>query len=95
MPRDMMLKCEQKKPFMVEGQRVERWAEVNVLDIPKYSRPKVRCIHCNGAVRIHRQHAPKGPQDHVEHRKHQDSAGCKGGVYFVPPHRRSLYPIDE
>ena len=93
MPHDLMTQCEQKKLFIVDGKEVARWTSTPVSKLFGATSPNIRCIHCNGAVRVHKQQVDHGPQDHVEHRSRQDSEHCKGGSYFKGVHRRSTAPV--
>ena len=93
MPHDLMFQCEQKKPYLVDNKRVERWVEVAVSKLAGAAPDKVRCTHCHGAVRIHKRQVEHGPQDHVEHRSRGDSEHCKGGAYFKGEHRLSTQPV--
>lgn len=93
MPHDLMLRCEARREYLVNGKHEWRWKEVAVAETADAAASDVRCMHCHGAVRIHRQKVPDGPQDHVEHRSRQDSQGCKGGIYFDGTHRTSGAPV--
>ena len=88
-----MTQCEQKKLFMVDGKKKWKWARVDVAKIgSKYE--AIRCVHCHGAVRIHKQKVDHGAKDHVEHLSHQDSMYCVGGHYYEGGDTRmSLQPI--
>lgn len=89
-----MYECEVKKLFRWEGQNHWEWKVVPVSSIG--STPKaggIRCKHCHGAVRVHRQQVKHGPADHVEHLRHQDSVNCQGGHHFAGTHRMSDDPI--
>lgn len=93
MPRDMMLKCERKARFMDNNEKVWKWVEVDVADLPSGEQPAIRCIHCNGRVRVHKQNVAHGPKDHVEHTTRQDSENCRGGHYFKSEHKMSLQSV--
>jgi len=89
-----MYQCEVKRPFkMKNGTKQLRWVVRDVAGLPSGSHPDIRCMHCHGAVRVHRQQAEDGPADHVEHLSHQDSVGCQGGHFFAGTHRLSLNPV--
>lgn len=97
MSKEKMYECEQKKPFMVieePGKRVNKWTVVKVSDISADPKPEIRCMHCHGPVKLHKQKVPHGPMDHVEHKERQDSEGCKGGFYFQGTHKMSEHPIE-
>ena len=95
MPHDLMVRCEHRRKFKIEGAYEWRWKEVAVSEIVGTALPAdVRCLHCHGAVRLHRQQVEHGPQDHAEHRSHQDSEGCPGGHYFLGTHRMSSQPVE-
>lgn len=93
MPHDMMLRCERKALFKVDSEKVWKWVEVEVSALPSGEQPNIRCIHCHGRVRVHKQNVENGPQDHVEHLSRQDSENCRGGHYFRGVHRMSLQPV--
>jgi hypothetical protein len=94
MPYDMMLTCEKRTLYKIGGVYEKRWKEVSVVDAAGTAAGDLRCVHCGGEVRLHHRKATTGPQDHAEHRRRQDSEGCKGGHYFKGEHRRSASPIE-
>ncbi len=94
MPQDQMLQCEQKKLFVVNGRKELRWAVTEVTKLTNTEPSQIRCMHCHGAVQVHRQRVNHGPRDHVEHRSRQDSEHCRGGSYFNGIHRISLAAIE-
>ncbi len=94
MAHDQMFECEQKKQFMVGENRVWKWVRVSVSSVVGTAYEAVRCLHCHGEVRVHKQKVDHGPQDHVEHRSKQDSEGCKGGMYFKGVERLSTQPVE-
>lgn len=91
---NLMTRCERKKLFLRDGVKVREWAEVAVSSLPSGEQPDIRCLHCHGRVRVHRQKVEHGPADHVEHLAHQDSENCKGGHYFNGVHKMSLNPVE-
>jgi hypothetical protein len=94
MSYDLMTICDQKKQFKVGEAYEWRWTPVNVSEIVGLPNPRIRCAHCRGAVRLHRQHVEHGPRDHVEHRSRHDSEHCRGGHYFQGDHRLSSRPLE-
>ena len=91
---DVMKRCQQRKQFKKQDGEYEwKWMEVAVSDALGADTGDIRCTHCHGAVRLHRQLVSHGPEDHVEHRSHQDSEHCKGGFHFKGEHRLSLEPV--
>lgn len=94
MPHDLSTKCEQKKQFAVGEGREWRWVEVDVSKAIGAPRHAIRCLHCHGAVRIHKQQVANGPQDHVEHLSRQDSEHCRAGSYFQGTHKLSSQPVE-
>ena len=92
MPHDLMTQCEHWKQYKVGASYEWRWKEVAVSEIVGIPSAKVRCVHCHGAVRLHKQVAD-GSQDHVEHRSKQDSEGCPGGHHFLGEPRMSSKPV--
>ena len=95
MPHDLMKQCEKKKQFLRDGQKVWEWVFVPVSGLVSGTGRDIRCMHCHGAVRVHKQQVDHGPVDHVEHRSQQDSENCKGGVHFKGVHRLSTHPIQQ
>lgn len=93
MPHDLMLRCKQRRQYIVGDQREWRWKEVPVAEVAGTSSEDIRCMHCHGLVRVHRQQVAHGPQDHVEHRSRDDSKGCRAGVHFQGQHRMSAKPV--
>ena len=90
----LMVWCQQKKNRKVDGKKFLDWFDAYVKDVPKESKPAVRCKYCHGAVRIHRQLVEHGPADHVEHLSRQDSERCQGGIHFLGTHQLSLNPVE-
>lgn len=90
---DLMAQCEKKTLFKIDGENIWKWKIVDVSDLQTGERPDIRCMHCHGQVRVHKQQVNHGPQDHVEHRARQDSENCIGGHYFKGTHRESSNPV--
>jgi len=89
-----MYECEVKKPFQREGRKVFEWVERPVSSLGSGPiKGGIRCKHCHGAVRVHKQQVGHGPADHVEHLSHADSVNCLGGHYFCGTHRLSDDPV--
>jgi len=94
MAHELMTNCEQKKQFMLSSKKEWLWVKIPV-SLVGASYEAIRCMHCHGAVRIHRQSEDHGPEDHVEHRLRQDSENCEGGsIYVEGIHRLSLQPVE-
>jgi len=94
MPHDLMTTCEQKKQFRLTSKKEWLWVKIPV-SLVGTSYEAIRCMHCHGAVRINRQSADHGPEDHVEHLSRQDSENCHGGrIYVQGKHRLSLRPVE-
>lgn len=93
MPDDLMLRCQQRREYRVDDGTEWRWKEVPVAEAIGAAPNDIRCAHCHGAVRIHQQQVPHGPQSHVEHRLRSDSEACRGGIYFQGEHRLSQQPV--
>lgn len=89
---DCMTRCEIKRLFLVDGKKEYRWTEVKISDIT--GRPKARCSHCKGAVRLHFKKQIHGTEDLCEHMVHQDSVNCRAGHYFKGEHRESHAPVE-
>ena len=94
MPHDLMNNCEAKKLFLRNDKKVREWTVTPVSDLVSGSSADIRCMHCHGAVKVHRQQVSHGPTDHAEHRSKQDSKGCKGGIYFEGVHQMSQNPVE-
>lgn len=94
MPDDMY-ECEVKKLFKLNGVNTWQWKAVPVTSLG--GTPKdggIRCRHCHGRVRVHKQGVAHGPADHVEHLRRADSESCLGGHYFMGTHRSSDDPVE-
>ena len=87
MANNLMNRCESR------GGNNGDWTIAMASDLESGTTPNIRCLHCHGAVRVHRRHGPHGPTDHVEHLSRQDSNGCLGGHHFDGEHRMSLVPV--
>ena len=88
---DHMYDCDARVLFVANGAKVWRWeSAVTAIGDDR----DVRCTHCHGAVRIHRQQVAHGPADHVEHLRRVDSEHCRGGHHFKGEHRRSEQPVE-
>lgn len=94
MPDDLMTRCEIRTQYRVDGANEWRWKEVPVAEAIGPGGSSIRCLHCHGAVRVHRQKVEHGPQDHVEHLSRLDSESCRGGHYFKGEHRQSSQPVE-
>jgi len=97
--KETMLRCDVRRIYKLkQGDstlKEPRWVTVNVKEIREDERgDDVRCMHCHGAVRIHKQQVEHGPQDHAEHQHREDSESCIGGYYFRGNHKRSKHPIE-
>lgn len=89
-----MYDCEVKRLFKKDGKHERRWVSAEVLKIDDGA--EIRCVHCHGEVRIHRQRQENGPKDHVEHRSGDDARHCRGGAEFRgtdADHRMSPNPV--
>jgi hypothetical protein len=92
--RDSMIECERRTLYKRNGQKVWDWKRMNVADLdPEASSRDIRCVHCHGKVKLHRQQVGDGPQDHVEHASRKDSEGCPAGHYFQGTPRMSADPV--
>lgn len=89
-----MYECELKRLFKQAGISSWRWVVVPVTSVASTPRDGgIRCRHCYGRVRVHKQHVPHGPADHVEHLRRRDSENCRGGHHFRGVHRMSDEPV--
>ena len=94
MPHDLMIECDRRTLFKRNGERVWEWKSIRVSDLDStVLSGSIRCAHCWGAVRLHKQKVEHGPQDHVEHRSRQDSEGCRAGHHFQGTHQTSSHPV--
>ncbi len=90
----LMTSCEQKKQFLLKGKKEWLWIKIPV-SLVGTSYEAIRCMHCHGAVEIHRQNEDHGSEGHVEHRSREDSENCQGGGVYVEGERRfSLQPVE-
>lgn len=93
MPHDLMTRCDRRTKYKRNNEYLWDWKEVPVSEVFGADSKDLRCTHCHGRVRLHRQHVEHGPQDHVEHRSRRDSEGCRAGHYFQGTHRMSSDPV--
>jgi hypothetical protein len=93
MPHDLMTKCEQKKLFIRDGKKVWEWVEVPVSSMTSGGWGDIRCVHCHGEVKVHKQYVKHGPADQVEHRSRRDSENCIGEIYYAGSHKLSSIPV--
>jgi len=93
MSHDLMTKCEQKRLFKINDEKIWKWVEVEVSALTSGEHNNIRCVHCHGRVRVHKQNVEHGPKDHVEHRVKRDSENCRGGHYFKGEHKMSQDPV--
>ena len=89
-----MYECEMKKLFMENGVKVWKWVVRPVSSLGSGGQPGIRCMHCHGAVRVHKQAVEHGPSDHVEHLLHDDSERCLAGHHFQGVHQMSGNPVE-
>lgn len=94
MSHDLMTNCEQKKMIRSKTGFDPTWVVTPVSSLTNDDPRSIRCMHCHGAVQIHRQQVPNGPKDHVEHLSRQDSEHCQGGHYFKGTHQMSSDPVE-
>ncbi len=94
MAHDLMTECDRRTLYKRDGNRVWDRKTVRVAELdPAASSRDLRCTHCQGKARLHKQQVEHGPQDHVEHYSRQDSEGCRAGHYFQGTHRMSSNPV--
>jgi hypothetical protein len=93
-PSSLMYECEVKLLHKIEGQKLWLWKVRRVSSLPSGSSREIRCMHCHGAVRVHKQRVEHGPADHVEHLHRSDAVNCRGGYEFCGTHSMSDDPID-
>ncbi len=92
---DEMYDCEVKAAFKEGDGKVWKWTERSCELLDTGTHRGIRCKHCHGAVRVHKQQVPNGPADHVEHLRRKDSENCRGGSYFNGhTHRMSDEPVE-
>ena len=82
MATGQMYECDQKKECLVAGRIERRWVRTSAARVDGVSKELLRCMHCHGSARLHKQRVPHGPRDHVEHLSRTDSINCQGGHYF-------------
>jgi hypothetical protein len=88
-----MYECQVLIPFKKDGKTVLKWAVKPVSFLDSGAQRGIRCKHCFGEVRVHKQRVVDGPKDHVEHLKSQDAKYCRGGDTFCGEHRPSEWPV--
>ena len=74
-----MYSCEVERLLKRNGRRTCQWATVRVSSLGSAPKDGIRCRHCHGRVRVHKQRVAHGPADHVEHYRRRDSENCCGG----------------
>jgi hypothetical protein len=84
-----MYDCEVKVPWMQDGKKVLIWKVRSVELLQTGTHREVRCKHCQGGVRVHKQQVPNGPGDHVEHTSRDDAEHCPGSPLFKGVFRTS------
>lgn len=84
--------CDARRQYKIDGKKEWKWVQVPVATLSEGE--VVRCTHCHGKVRIHRQKVENGPQDHVEHPSRVDSENCCGGRNFKGTHSMSSRPVE-
>ena len=90
-----MDRCEVVTLYKVDGKREYRWTIKPVASVPPKSanQPAIRCMHCHGRVKVHKQKSETGLPDHVDHMARRDSEGCRAGTHFVGVHKISEEPV--
>lgn len=77
----LMYTCEVQRPFRTpEGSAELRWVERSATQLARGD--SLRCQHCHGPVRLHKQREPHGPADHVEHLSGPEVKNCQAGSGF-------------
>jgi hypothetical protein len=94
MPKSLMSRCEEKRLYKVEEKKVWRWVEIAVADRSADGTNAIRCMHCHGAIKLHKSKAKSAPEDHVEHRTRVDSDHCKGAHEFQESQTLSSKPVE-
>ena len=89
-----MTECDRRTLYKRNDVKEWGWKIVKVTDLdPSVTSRDIRCAHCHGKVRLHKQKVEHGPQDHVEHYSRQDSEGCPAGHYYQGAQRMSSDPV--
>jgi hypothetical protein len=94
MAKTLMNRCEEKRLYKVEEKKLWRWVEVADTDISGDGSNAIRCMHCHGAITLHKSKAAIATQDQVEHRARVDSDHCKGGHEFQESQTFSSKPVE-
>jgi hypothetical protein len=71
--------------------------EIEAINVSRYTRsPKIRCIHCHGAIRIHKPWIADSIKDHFEHLNTSDTIDCCEGYQHNPRHnhKMSKFPVE-
>jgi hypothetical protein len=58
---EKIYRCEVKKLFLRNGEKVWEWVVAEVADAIRAEATQVRCKDCHGAVRLHGRHVDHGP----------------------------------
>lgn len=94
MPKSLMSRCQEKRLYKVEEKKVWRWVEISVADISRDGTNAIRCMHCHGAIKLHKSKAKNAPQGQVEHRARVDSDHCKGAHELQESQMLSSKPVE-
>jgi len=95
-PDTDMTACEVKRPFKRDGvNKTYEWTRVEVANLGSLAtKGGLRCVHCQGAVKVPKQRKNQPPPDSVVHMEAADAEICRGGgTHFKGTHRRSSHPV--
>ena len=93
MAKDTMVRCEEKRLHKIDGKKEWRWVQIAVEDLSSDGAREIRCLYCNGEVKLRKQQLAAGPQVHIEHRSRQDAEHCQGSHAYQGSHQASLKPV--
>lgn len=91
--RDLMTHCERRTQYKVNGKYDWRWKEVPASEAVGTAPKDLRCMHCQGPVKLLQKKTDDGVLDHVEHKLKADSEGCCGGHHFKGTHKLAAKPV--
>jgi cytochrome c2 len=79
MPDESMTRCETKRLYKTDAGKEWRWIEIAVADIPSGAENLIRCTHCHGAIKLHKEKGETGPPHLAKHKARADADNCKNG----------------
>lgn len=93
MAKDTMVRCEEKRLHKIDGKKEWRWVQIAAADLSSDGSREIRCLYCNGEVKLSKHQSATGLQVHIEHRWRKDAEHCQGSHAYQGSHQTSLKPV--